>query len=1657
MQLDRRDFCARPSLLAALAAAAVTAGVGAGCGQSGPTRHGVPDDLGSQNLRLDETAMTASAAGRELEVRLPVTNRGGSRSEGTLRLSLQTVDGLRVLERREIPYALDAGQAATLTGRLAIPADVTRQPDWVRYSVRVEGSSGASLRVTRSLLGLVPAHEVRLEGPSRVTRGRRASYRVRAEDPVTHQPIPDVPVQLIMRKGDQQVAALDKVTGGKGEAVFELTLDVEGDVEVEARATARGTTAALTDAASVLRPGAKVLLTTDKPLYQPGQTIHLRALALDGATQKPVAGQPAVFEIEDGKANKILKRTLTTDGYGLAATTFRLGAVLNMGTFKMRVAVGPDRTEKTVEVSRYALPKFKVEVGADRPFYMPGDTVGGTVEARYFFGKPVADAEVVIEASALDIGSSTFGRVVGRTDAQGRFDYSLALPMSLVGLPLQQGGALVSLDVRVTDGAGQKVKQARPLTVAAKPLRLALVPEATVLVPGVDNRVDLFVTDPLGSPIAGAQVEVGGGGLEQRRGTTDAFGHASFGFVPAAPNQRTVTVTATTRDGQTVSEGFVLAAQPGAEHVLVRTDRAVYGLGDTVAVEVRTSAARKVVYVDWVNNGQTVDMRTVEVQDGVGRFQMPIDAGLLGSSRVEAYIVNPDGNLVRAGRTIFVRNVGGLSVELATDQPQYTPGAPAQLTFTVKDETGAPAVAALGVQVVDEAVFALVDAKPGLLKTYFELEQSFAQPHYQVRAPAGDLTRLLLEETAQTDPAAAGAAQARAAATLAAIGMPFMGIQKGSWPSVEPAVAQALVAIYEAEKARLLPAVKAGVQTAVRRLTAAGCPPTSTTCAAKGMSYGQALRAEVAGAFAFWDLWGSAYTKGAGPDELLRLESAGPDEKASTRDDGTLRFLWTEVGLSTDVINKARPPVPTANGGGGAGGAGGGLPGPGGPAPGGNPSTPMSPPSGTGGSGGTADEPRVRQEFPETLYVNPQVITGADGKARVDVAMADSITSWRVSALAHTAAGKLGGGVGAVKVFQDFFVDVDFPATLTRGDEVDFPVAVYNYLDRPQTVHLELAPAPWYTARGPTTVDVALAPGQVTGVRFPVRVGEVGRQSLTVKGQGGQRADAVARSVLVEPDGKAIPVARSGALGAGELMETVTFPAAAIAGSQRLHLDLFPAYLSQVVQGMDSLLRVPNGCFEQTTSTAWPNVLVTAYLAETKQLKPDVQLKAESLMSAGYQRLLTFEHRGGGFSWFGEQDGQPYLSVTAFGLMEFADMAKVHPVDEAMLERTRRWLAGKQAADGSWGGDKSEFFSFHTSTVRNSAFVVWALASAGYSGPAIERGLGFVRQQLAKEKLDAYSLAIVANALSAAAPGDPALGDVLAQLQAAKREEGDKVSWDAGATKTNFYGQGDDARVATTALVVHALLLAGADKPGVDRGLAYLTAARDAHGNFGSTQATIWTLRTLLLASRKGTEGAVGSLAVAVDGQPFTTVTLTADQADVMTTIDLARHATAGSHAVGLRFTGTGKVSYNLVARHNIPWAMMPPPDGPLSVAVSYDKTRLAVDDTATATVRVRNNVASAQDMILVTVGLPPGFEVLTEDLDRYTADRTLSRYEITGKQLMLYLTALGPSAAKDISYRLRALMPVKAADGGAEIYAYYQPKVRAAAPATTLEVMATP
>ena len=151
------------------------------------------------------------------------------------------------------------------------------------------------------------------------------------------------------------------------------------------------------------------------------------------------------------------------------------------------------------------------------------------------------------------------------------------------------------------------------------------------------------------------------------------------------------------------------------------------------------------------------------------------------------------------------------------------------------------------------------------------------------------------------------------------------------------------------------------------------------------------------------------------------------------------------------------------------------------------------------------------------------------------------------------------------------------------------------------------------------------------------------------------------------------------------MQHELEFPANAIPEASKIFVRLYPGAISQVVEGMDSILRMPGGCFEQTSSSTYPNVLALDYMKRTKKLTPEVHAKAEGYIANGYQRLLTFEVPGGGFSWFGNAPANKIL--TAYGLMEFYDMSKVYDVDTRVIARTQQWLANQQQPDGSWKPD----------------------------------------------------------------------------------------------------------------------------------------------------------------------------------------------------------------------------------------------------------------------------------------------------------------------------------------------------------------------------------
>ena len=468
-------------------------------------------------------------------------------------------------------------------------------------------------------------------------------------------------------------------------------------------------------------------------------------------------------------------------------------------------------------------------------------------------------------------------------------------------------------------------------------------------------------------------------------------------------------------------------------------------------------------------------------------------------------------------------------------------------------------------------------------------------------------------------------------------------------------------------------------------------------------------------------------------------------------------------------------------------------------------------------------------------------------------------------------------------------------------------------------------------------------------------------------------------------------------------------------------------------------------------------------MKRTKKLTPEVHAKAEGYIANGYQRLLTFEVPGGGFSWFGQAPANKIL--TAYGLMEFNDMSKVSDVDPRLIERTSAWLARQQQPDGSWKPD-TNFINegatnrYNSDVLRITAYIAWSLANTGYQGPAVEKAKQYIESH-ASSKPDAYTLAIIANfAVDYAAAGHENARDFtrrsMQALLDARTEKDDQVFWTA--EETGVYSTGSSAAIETTGLAAQALLKWGQASETVRKALNFISSKKEASGTWGTTQATIMALRAILLASQLSASDTRGSVDILLDGKHVQTLTLTPDNNDlfqqfVFKNIDATKPA-----SVELRFSGTGGLAYQVVGRYFTPWDAKPAAE-PLSIDVAYDRTHLAQDDIATATATIRNNLPGTANMVMVDLGIPPGFDLLSEDLQSFQEKTAtarsgrLEKFSLTATQAILYFNALAPKQTVTISVRLRAKYPIRARTFQSRVYEYYDPDVSATAHPVQLEV----
>ncbi|MBC2698100.1 MAG: alpha-2-macroglobulin [ANME-2 cluster archaeon] len=691
---------------------------------------------------------------------------------------------------------------------------------------------------------------------------------------------------------------------------------------------------------------------------------------------------------------------------------------------------------------------------------------------------------------------------------------------------------------------------------------------------------------------------------------------------------------------------------------------------------------------------------------------------------------------------------------------------------------------------------------------------------------------------------------------------------------------------------------------------------------------------------------------------------------------------------------------------------------------------------------GLAEVERVRQFFPETWVWEPELITDDSGMAEVDLSAPDSITTWRLHAVSSSPDG-FGIAETGLKVFQDFFVDPDLPYAVTRGEEFPVTVQVYNYLDKEQQVTVTLSGTNWFDIIGSSNSQISVPANSVQPVSFTIRPTQVGTQLVEITGQTTSRADAVKKEIIVEPEGTQREIVINGILQDQDVILDAVLPHGIVADSGKILLSFTPSLVAQSISGVDDLLGMPYGCGEQNMMFFAPDVEILRYLKTSGQTNPEIQAKAEMFIITGYQRQLTYQHRDGSFSAFGDSDPIGSLWLTAFVLQSFSSARDVTTIDDSVLDGAADWIMSNQNQDGSWDQigfvHHQEILGGMSGKYSLSAYTALSLLEYGRASGPLDNAQEYLEDNLDDQQDDPYALALAALVLERM--GSDRADDALDMLMDLAQQDENGMYWELepSVEPRGMYWQPPSSKnVEVTAY--GALVLIEHRDARANEVLKWLSAQRNSLGGYGSTQDTVLAFKALMTAAATQAKDTDATITVTADGKKITQVSVDAGNYDVLQIVEIPGSA----ELITLSISGKGDINYQLVKRFNV---ILPvePVFTDLEFEVEYDATDVAVNDIVDVHARVNyTGRANSTGMLILDVAVPTGFAPVVSTLNELKTDGLISRYEIAGRKIILYVDDLPGGEELLFDLQVQAQFPVKAIIPDSSAYSYYNPEIKA-------------
>lgn len=492
------------------------------------------------------------------------------------------------------------------------------------------------------------------------------------------------------------------------------------------------------------------------------------------------------------------------------------------------------------------------------------------------------------------------------------------------------------------------------------------------------------------------------------------------------------------------------------------------------------------------------------------------------------------------------------------------------------------------------------------------------------------------------------------------------------------------------------------------------------------------------------------------------------------------------------------------------------------------------------GGGGGGDEAamgiglEVRTEFPDTAYWEAFLNTDANGHARVEIPLPDSLTTWRLSTKAITADTLVGQSNVDIVATKPLLVRPVTPRFFVAGDRARLGAVVHNNTDKTLDVEVTLA-AEGVTLSDPAAQQVQVPSGGRIQVNWNIEVQDVENVGLIFSATGGGLSDASKPTLATGPDGT-IPVyhytspdivGTAGQLAeAGARTEGILLPPNVDTTQGSLQVEIAPSLAAAMQDGLDYLEHFPYECTEQTISRFLPNVLTFRAMKDLGITDPELEQKLNDLVNEGLQRLYNQQHYDGGWGWWSTSESS--VQVTAWVLLGFDKAIEAgFPVDRQVLLNAQDFLSNRLSTPSKF---KNQW------EANRQAFVLYVLAERGET--TVSR-LETLYDQ--KDKLSHFGKAYLAMAYGLL-EGDNSdrVQTLLADISADSILSATGAHWEEDYY--DWWNWNTDTRSTAIILDLYSRFDPASDlAPNIVR---WLMVARTA-GHWETTQETAWALIAL--------------------------------------------------------------------------------------------------------------------------------------------------------------------------------------------------------------------